>query len=50
MSAYLPCDTPSMFSPSFFSVPSITNFVSTTPIDPVSVEGSATMACAGIAM
>ena len=36
--------------PSFFSVPSITNFVMTTPIDPVSVDGSATMTCAGIAM
>ena len=50
MSAYLPCDTPSMFIPSFFSVPSMTNLVSTTPIEPVSVEGSATIACAGIEM
>ena len=50
MFAYLPCDTPSMFIPSFFSVPSMTNFVRTTPIDPVSVDGSATMACAGIEM
>jgi hypothetical protein len=29
-----------MFIPSFFSVPSMTNLVSTTPIDPVSVAGS----------
>ena len=50
MFAYFPCDTPSMFIPSFFSVPSITNFVSTTPIDPVRVDGSATIACAGIEM
>ena len=50
MSANFPCDTPSMFIPSFLSVPSITNFVKTTPIEPVRVDGSATMACAGIAM
>ena len=50
MPAYLPCETPSMFIPSFFSVPSMTNLVMTTPIDPVNVDGSATMACAGIAM
>ena len=29
-----------MFSPSFFSVPSMTNFTITTPIEPVSVAGS----------
>jgi hypothetical protein len=39
-----------MFKPSFFSVPSITNLTITTPIDPVSVAGCATMACAGMAM
>ena len=49
-SAYLPWLIPSMFIPSFFSVPSITNLIETTPIDPVSVDGSATIACAGIAM
>ena len=39
-----------MFSPSFFSVPSIANFTMTTPIEPVSVAGCATIAFAGIAM
>ena len=39
-----------MFMPSFLSVPSITNFTITTPIEPVSVAGSATILCAGIAM
>ena len=39
-----------MFMPSFLSVPSITNFSMTTPIDPVSVAGSATIAWAGMAM
>jgi hypothetical protein len=36
--------------PSLFSVPSITNFIITTPMDPVSVAGSATMALAAMAM
>ena len=39
-----------MFSPSFLSVPSIANLTITTPIEPVSVAGCATIACAGIAM
>ena len=39
-----------MLMPSFFSVPSITNFIMTTPIEPVSVAGSATILCAGSAM
>jgi len=33
-----------MFMPSFFSVPSITNLSITTPMDPVNVAGSATIA------
>ena len=36
--------------PSFSSAPATTNFPVTTPIDPVSVPGWATIACAGAAM